>query len=237
MGKVVVLLSGGLDSATTLGYVLSRGNEAVALSFDYGQKHSLELESGRQIAEHYGVRREVFRMDFSFASTSSLTSSMEVEDRPIEKIGNDIPATYVPARNSVFLSISSAYAETLGFDSIAIGVNALDYSGYPDCRPEYINAMETALNLGTRAGVTGRLRILAPLQYLTKGEIIRMGISLGVPYALTRSCYRNGKKACGRCDSCKLRLRGFMDASSEDPIEYQHLPDFYSSYLENRASP
>ncbi len=234
MGKVVVLLSGGLDSATTLAFVISRGMEAIALSFDYGQRHRRELESGRRVADHFGVKRAVFKMDFSFAGNSSLTSSLDVEDRPLEKIGDDIPATYVPARNSVFLSIGSAYAEALGCDSVAIGANALDYSGYPDCRPEYMNAMEKALNLGTRIGVSGNLNIMVPLQYLTKKEIIRLGLSLGVPFGLTRSCYRDNEKACGRCDSCKLRLRGFMEAGSEDPTAYQDLPGFYSDYLKER---
>ncbi|MCL4330409.1 MAG: 7-cyano-7-deazaguanine synthase QueC [Candidatus Thermoplasmatota archaeon] len=234
MGKVVVLLSGGLDSATTLAFVISRGMEAIALSFDYGQRHRRELESGRRVADHFGVKRAVFKMDFSFAGNSSLTSSLDVEDRPLEKIGDDIPATYVPARNSVFLSIGSAYAEALGCDSVAIGANALDYSGYPDCRPEYMNAMEKALNLGTRIGVSGNLSIMVPLQYLTKKEIIRLGLSLGVPFGLTRSCYRDNEKACGRCDSCKLRLRGFMEAGSEDPTAYQDLPGFYSDYLKER---
>ncbi len=234
MGKVVVLLSGGLDSATTLAFVISRGMEAIALSFDYGQRHRRELESGRRVADHFGVKRAVFKMDFSFAGNSSLTSSLDVEDRPLEKIGDDIPATYVPARNSVFLSIGSAYAEALGCDSVAIGANALDYSGYPDCRPEYMNAMEKALNLGTRIGVSGNLSIMVPLQYLTKKEIIRLGLSLGVPFGLTRSCYRDNERACGRCDSCKLRLRGFMEAGSEDPTAYQDLPGFYSDYLKER---
>ena len=234
MGRVVVLLSGGLDSATTLAFVISRGMEACALSFDYGQRHRRELESGRRIAEHYGVRREIFRMDFSFARNSSLTSSLDVEDRPLEKIGDDIPATYVPARNSVFLSIGSAYAEALGCDSVAIGANALDYSGYPDCRPEYMNAMERALNLGTRIGTNGGLKIMVPLQFLTKKEIIGLGLSLQVPFGLTRSCYRDNEKACGRCDSCKLRLKGFMEAGAEDPAAYQTLPGFYLDYLEKR---
>ncbi len=170
-------------------------------------------------------------MDFQQIGSSSLTSSMPVERRNLSAIGNSIPSSYVPARNSIFLTIATAFAESLGARTIFIGANAVDYSGYPDCRPEFFSSMERSINLGTKAGITGRIRIAVPLQFLTKGEIIRKGISLNVPYELTYSCYNGEDEACGECDSCLLRLKGFMEAGIPDLIRYTKYPEFYLDFL------
>ncbi len=233
--RCVVLLSGGLDSATTLAIAVNECDEVHALSFDYGQRHSRELESAKRIARHYGVVHKIIRLDMRAVGGSALTDDIEVPERTLEEIENEIPVTYVPARNTIFLSYALGYAEVIDGDRIYIGVNALDYSGYPDCRPEYIKAFQEVARLGTKRGVEGRpIKIETPLINLTKAEIIKRGMELGVPYELTWSCYRGGEKACGRCDSCLLRLKGFMEAGYEDPLEYETYPDFYRRYLERR---
>ena len=229
--RSIVLLSGGLDSATVLAYALSNGYKPVAISFDYGQRHSTELESGKRICDHFGVERKVVNFNMRQIGGSSLTSEMDVETRNINDLSNSIPTSYVPARNTIFLSIASAYAEVMDARIIFIGANAVDYSGYPDCRPEFFNTMEDAINLGTKLGQDTRIRISVPLQYLTKGEIIKMGMKLGVPYELTHSCYRGEDEACGECDSCLLRLKGFMESGYRDPVKYKKYPDFYEKYI------
>jgi len=225
----VVLLSGGLDSTTVLAIATSEGFAVHALTFSYGQRHSSEIAAARKVAAAPGVmRHQVVDIDLRVFGGSALTADMPVpKDRdlaPSAEGTEEIPITYVPARNTIFLSYALALAEVVGADTIFIGVNALDYSGYPDCRPEYISAFETMANLATRAGVEGKTRVTirTPLISLTKAAIIRLGASLGVDYSATTSCYdpdANGK-ACGRCDACQLRLRGFREAGLEDPIEY-----------------
>jgi 7-cyano-7-deazaguanine synthase len=223
----VVLLSGGLDSTTTLAYALDRGFDTRAMTFRYGQRHSHEVDAARQVADQFGVREHVVvDIDLRAFGGSSLTSDLPVpKDRMAESLAADgIPVTYVPARNTIFLSFALAWAEVLEARHIFIGVNALDYSGYPDCRPEYIAAYERMANLATRAGVegTGRVTIHAPLIDLTKGQIIELGLSLGVDYGLTTSCYDPGADgvACGRCDACALRRKGFAEAGVRDPVRY-----------------
>ena len=225
----MVLLSGGLDSTTVLAIARSEGLDVNALSFRYGQRHELEIEAATRIARAAGVaRHEVVDIDLRAFGGSALTSDVPVpKDRDLgANVGSahEIPITYVPARNTIFLSYALALAEVVGAAEIFIGVNALDYSGYPDCRPEYIAAFESMANLATRAGVEGRtrVRIRTPLISLTKAEIIRLGTSLGVDYSQTTSCYDPtvSGEACGRCDACQLRLRGFSEAGLEDPIEY-----------------
>lgn len=224
MTKAVVLLSGGLDSATTLAIAKAEGFEPYALSFRYGQRHRQELACATRVAEAMGVA-EHFIMDIDLRrfGGSALTGDLPVpKDRDSDRMENDIPVTYVPARNSIFLSFALAWAEVLAAGDIFIGVNALDYSGYPDCRPEYIAAYERMANLATKAGVTGRraLRIRAPLIRLTKARIIRKGMGLGVDYALTGSCYDPGAdgRPCCRCDACRLRAKGFAEVGSTDPL-------------------
>lgn len=189
------------------------------------------MEASEKIADYFHVKRNVFRMDFSGIGGSSLTSDIPVEKRPISEIGSGIPSSYVPARNSIFLAIAAAFAESLGANVIFIGANAIDYSGYPDCRPEFFIAMEDAVNLGTKAGENGRIRIEAPLQYLSKSEIILRGRKLGVPYDLTYSCYNGQRKPCGECDSCLLRLKGFTEAKTPDPLDYEKYPQFYKNFI------
>lgn len=222
----VVLLSGGLDSATALAVARRDGFTPYAMTFRYGQRHSVEIDAARRVAAAQGVARHVV-VDFDLRQWggSALTGDVEVpKDRDVAHPSDEIPVTYVPARNTIFLSFAMAWAETLGADAIFIGVNALDYSGYPDCRPEYIAAFERMANLATRAGVEGahRLTIHAPLQHLTKADIVRLGASLGVDYAMTTSCYDPAADgtACGHCDACQLRRRGFAEAGSPDPIAY-----------------
>lgn len=218
----VVLLSGGLDSAVALGEALRAGFACAALSFDYGQRHRSELDAARAVARAMGVVRHVeMPIGLRRLGGSALTSDMAVpKDR--DEIGgeNDIPVTYVPARNLVFLSIGAALCEVMGARDLYIGVNALDYSGYPDCREEFIRAFEGAANLGTRAGVQGEgVRVRTPLAAMTKAQIVRRGLELGVPLGLTQSCYDPGEsgRACGHCDSCLLRARGFAQAGERDP--------------------
>lgn len=224
MSPAVVLLSGGLDSTTVLALARRAGIPVVALSFRYGQRHEHELAAARRIAAQFGVlRHEVIDIDLRSVGGSALTSDIAVpKDRDLA--ATDIPVTYVPARNTIFLAYALAWAEVVGSTDIHIGVNALDYSGYPDCRPAYISAFETMANLATRAGVEGstRLRIHTPLIDLTKAQIIQLGASLGVDYRLTTSCYDpapNGA-ACGHCDACALRQKGFRDAGIADPTTY-----------------
>ena len=233
--RAVILLSGGLDSATTLAIAIHRGYEVHALSFDYGQRHSRELESARKIASYYNVPHRIMKVDLRQIGGSALTDDIDVPERDIEDIKNEIPSTYVPARNTILLSFALAYAEAIDADAIFYGANAIDYSGYPDCRPEYVEAFERMANLGTKRGVEGKpIKIEAPLIHRSKAEIIRKGMELGVPYELTWSCYQGGEKACGRCDSCLLRLKGFMEAGYEDPLEYETYPNFYFEYLRKR---
>jgi 7-cyano-7-deazaguanine synthase len=226
MSKVaVVLLSGGLDSATTLAIARAEGYETHALSFRYGQRHAGELEYAAKLAKVLGAKRHVVTgIDLRAFGGSALTAEIAVpKHERAEEIGGGIPVTYVPARNTIFLSFALAFAEVSAAEDIFIGVNALDYSGYPDCRPEYLASFEQMANLATRAGVEGgHLRIHAPLLDLTKSEIIKRGLALGVDYSLTRSCYdpRADGASCGRCDSCLLRLRGFEQAGAKDPIPY-----------------
>jgi 7-cyano-7-deazaguanine synthase len=223
----VVLLSGGLDSTTTLAVALDRRFDARAMTFRYGQRHAHEVEAARRVAARLGVREHVVvDIDLRPFGGSALTSDLPVpKDRGVELLAGDgIPITYVPARNTIFLSFALAWAEVLGAGDIFIGVNALDYSGYPDCRPEYIAAFERMANLATRAGVEGtnRVTIHAPLIDLTKAQIIELGLGLGVDYGLTTSCYDPGPDgvACGRCDACLLRRKGFTEAGISDPVRY-----------------
>lgn len=225
--KAVVLLSGGMDSTTVAGIARSRGFDVHALTFRYGQRHQAEVEAARQVAERLGVRsHEVVDIDLRAFGGSALTGDLEVpKDRPIDEMGHGIPATYVPARNTIFLAFALGWSEVLGASDIFLGANALDYSGYPDCRPEFIQAFQTMANLATRAGVEGgrKLTIHAPLLALSKREIIEQGLALGVDYAITRTCYDPSPEgaACGRCDACQLRLKGFREAGLEDPAPYQ----------------
>lgn len=224
--RTVVLLSGGLDSATALAIALAEGFDVYAMSFQYGQRHAVELASARRIAEAYALEKHlVVDIDLRAIGGSALTDQVEVPKRRSSlEMTSAIPVTYVPARNTIFLSFALAWAERLSAQDIFIGVNALDYSGYPDCRPEYIEAFEHMANLATREGVEGRMRlkINTPLIAMTKAEIIKTGIKLGVDYSLTHSCYDPGVDglACGRCDSCLLRLRGFAEAGTRDPLRY-----------------
>jgi 7-cyano-7-deazaguanine synthase len=228
MGKpAVILLSGGLDSATTAAIAKSEGFELFAITFDYGQRHRFELEAARRVAASLGVRRQVtIDIDLRQFGHSALTDTIDVpKGRSADAMGAGIPITYVPARNTVFLSLALAFAETLGAADLFIGVNAVDYSGYPDCRGEYIAAFERMANLATKAGVEGTLafKIHTPLVQLSKAEIIERGTALGVDYGLTHSCYDPDAegRACGQCDSCVLRLKGFAEAGLCDPAPYQ----------------
>ena len=224
MKRAVVLLSGGLDSATTLALALRDGFEAHALSFDYGQRHKLELNAAKRIAAALGVREHrIAVIDLRVFGGSALTSDAPVPKNRASKGDDEIPITYVPARNTIFLSYALAWCEVLGAADIFIGANAIDYSGYPDCRPEFISAFEKLAAVGTKAGVEGTgFRVHAPLIAMSKAEIIRAGTNLGVDFSLTHSCYDPTAEglACGECDSCRLRLAGFRDAGLADPIRY-----------------
>ncbi len=221
-GRDVVILSGGLDSATCLAVAKRRGDNVYALTFDYGQRHRREIRSARELARHYGiVEHRVAPLPFLREIGGSALTDDRVEVPTTGVAEGKIPVTYVPGRNLIFLSIAAAYAEVVGADALYIGVNALDYSGYPDCRPEFVAAFAKTAALATRAGVEGAaLRIEAPLQYLGKCEIVQLGAELGVPYELTTSCYQGGEVACGVCDSCRLRLEGFAAAGLTDPLPY-----------------
>jgi 7-cyano-7-deazaguanine synthase len=222
----VVLLSGGLDSSTAAAIARSQGFRLFALSFRYGQRHSIELESAARVAKALGAQQHlIVDADLRAIGGSALTGDIQVpKSRSQTEMESAIPVTYVPARNTIFLSFALAWAEALAGEDIFIGVNALDYSGYPDCRPEYIEAFERMANLGTKAGVEGRmhLRIHTPLIAMTKAEIIKAGIDLGLDYSMTHSCYDPGPDgfACGKCDSCLLRLKGFTEAGVRDPLKY-----------------
>jgi 7-cyano-7-deazaguanine synthase len=225
--KAVVLLSGGLDSSTVLAIARSEGYELYALSFSYGQRHVVELEAARRVAASMGVEQHrIAQIDLRIFGGSALTDDIAVpKGRAMEEMGQGIPITYVPARNTIFLSFALAWAEVLGSSDVFLGVNALDYSGYPDCRPEFIAAYEKMANLATKAGVEGwqQLRIHAPLMALSKAQIIARGVELGVDYGLTSSCYDPSPSGepCGQCDSCLLRQRGFRENGLKDPLHYQ----------------
>jgi 7-cyano-7-deazaguanine synthase len=225
--KAVVLLSGGIDSSTTLAIARNMGFDLYALSFSYGQRHKIELHAARLIARHFGVSRHItLDIDLKLFGSSALTDDIDVpKSRNMAEMAHEIPVTYVPARNTIFLSYALAWAEVLESGDIFIGVNALDYSGYPDCRPEFIAAYERMAALATKAAVEGKqkLKIHAPLIRMTKAQIIRKGLELGVDYSLTHSCYdpTGSGEACGECDSCLLRLRGFQNAGIRDPIRYK----------------
>jgi len=227
MAKAVLLLSGGLDSTTLLAHALGEGFDVHAMTFRYGQRHAVEIRSARRVAERFGVRDHVIvDIDLRTFGGSALTSDVAVpKDRDLSHANDGIPITYVPARNTIFLSFALAWAEVLAAQDIFIGVNALDYSGYPDCRPEYIASFERMANLATRGGVEGTnpIRLQTPLIQLTKAEIIRLGLSLGVDYSITQSCYDPDPegRACGHCDACQLRLKGFAAAGGSDPAAYR----------------
>jgi 7-cyano-7-deazaguanine synthase len=222
--KAVCLLSGGLDSSTCLGVARRDGYECYALSFDYGQRHRVELESAARVATRYGVREHrVVRIDLRAFGASALTADIDVpKHRGSKEVITGIPITYVPARNTIFLSFAMAWAEVLESSDIFIGVNAIDYSGYPDCRPEFIAAFERMANLATKTGVEGRthLRIHTPLAELNKAAIVKLGIDVALDFALTHSCYDpvEGGRPCGECDSCVLRRKGFEEAGVRDPL-------------------
>ena len=223
--RAIVLLSGGIDSATTLAIARQQGFAVYALSFDYDQRHRIELKAAGRIVESLGANEHrVIKVDKSLLKSSALTDDIAVpKSRSANQMSQQIPPTYVPARNTIFLAYALAWAEVIGVHDIFIGVNAIDYSGYPDCRPEFIRAFEQMANLATKAGVEGaRFTIHAPLIKLTKAEIISKGNSLGLDFSLTHSCYdpTPDGRACGQCDSCLLRLKGFADAGLTDPVKY-----------------
>ena len=225
MPEAVILLSGGLDSSTVLALAKEAGFEPVALTFDYGQRHRREVDSARRIAEHFHVKEHlIVPLDLGKFLTSSLTkASMKVPSgRERAEIGSGIPNTYVPSRNIIFLSIASAIAESRGSRAVFIAANAVDFSGYPDCTPEFIESFQKTLDVGTRAGRDGKgIRIEVPILRKSKSEIVKEAVRLKVPLELTWSCYEGGRKACGKCDSCLLRLEGFKAAGIEDPLEYE----------------
>jgi 7-cyano-7-deazaguanine synthase len=227
--KAVCLISGGLDSAVTAFIAKKQGYVLYGLSFRYGQRHTKELSCAKKITKSVGAKDHIiFTIDLQkFGGSSLLTSSSrQIKNHALKDIGKTIPSTYVPARNTVFLSLALAYAEAIGADAIFIGVNAVDYSAYPDCRPNYIRAYQHLANCATKRGVEGKpIRINAPLLHLTKAEIIKKGLKLNVPFAKTWSCYRGEGKACGQCDSCLLRLKGFQEAKVKDPLPYNTTPD------------
>jgi len=233
--RAVVLLSGGLDSATTLAFARSAGFAVYALTVDYGQRHRRELEAARRLAEALdAAEHRIVRVDLRAIGGSALTDELDVpKDRQLADIEQGIPVTYVPARNTVLLGLALGYAEVVGAFDLFIGCNAIDYSGYPDCRPEFLRQFEALANVATKAAVEGLgvFRIHAPLLYLTKANIVREGKRLGVDFRLTHSCYEPTPDglACGRCDSCFLRLKGFFEAGERDPIPYAYVPAEYRS--------
>ena len=230
--KAVCLLSGGLDSCVTSYIAKNMGYKIYALSFTYGQRHSKEIESAGKIAASIPAEQHIiFDINLSQFGGSTLLSNSRnsIPDHSIEDIGKAIPSTYVPARNTIFLSIALAYAETINAEAIFIGVNSMDYSGYPDCRPKYIEAYQNMVNLATKKAVEGDpIKIETPLINLSKADIIKRGLELKAPFHLTWSCYKGGEKACGRCDSCLLRLKGFKEAGVKDPIPYESYPSWYN---------
>lgn len=222
--KAVVLLSGGMDSATTAAIARDRGYELYTIAFDYGQRHRRELQASQALATAFGVREhQTVTIDLRAFGGSALTDDIAVpHGRSVAEMGQDIPITYVPARNLIFLSFATAFAEVRGADAIFIGINQYDYSGYPDCRQEFLDAFVQTANLATKAGTQDqrRLEIIAPLIAFTKADIVTAGLALQVPFELTWSCYEGGDAACGTCDSCLLRLKGFAEAGAVDPISY-----------------
>jgi 7-cyano-7-deazaguanine synthase len=228
--KAVVLLSGGLDSSTTVAIAKAEGFEVYAITFEYGQRHEIELAAAKKVAESLGVIKHIIcRINLRAFGGSALTGTVDVpKGRSLEEMSEGIPVTYVPARNTIFLSFALAWSEVLSANDIYLGVNAVDYSGYPDCRPEFINAFQRMAHLATKAGVEGsqHLTIHTPLISLTKADIIRRGLSLGVNYSQTVTCYDPSSEgfACGRCDACLLRLRGFAENGVADPARYQGQP-------------
>lgn len=223
--KAVIVLSGGLDSTTCMGIAQSKGYDLWPITFSYGQRHQREVEQARKVAAHYGVAHQHKIVNVSFLSeigASALTDqTIEVPTGGVNE--EEIPSTYVPARNLIFLSLATAYAEVVGAKAIYTGVSAVDYSGYPDCRPEFIGSLNETINLATKIGVTSedKLRIETPLIHLNKKETVRIGLELNVPYELTTSCYLGEEEACGECDSCRLRLKGFAENEAVDPIAYK----------------
>ena len=225
--RAIVLLSGGLDSSTAVAIAKSQGFSVYALSFDYGQTHKAELQAAARVAQRMQVSQHVvLKVDLGTFGGSALTGDAAIpKNRSLSEMGDGIPVTYVPARNTVFLSLALAWAESLQATDIFLGVNALDYSGYPDCRPEFIHAFEAMANLGTKIGSEGqRIKIHTPLIAMTKAEIIRTGLQLGVDYGMTVTCYdvSNEGEACGGCDACLLRLKGFAENSASDPVKYRN---------------
>jgi 7-cyano-7-deazaguanine synthase len=229
--KAVCLISGGLDSAVSAFIAKDMGYKIFALSFVYGQRHDKEIKSAKQIAKTLDVKKHIiFEIDIAqFGGSSLIDKSIKPEiDNKLEDIGKDIPNTYVPARNTIFLSVALGFAETVDADAIFIGATSADYSGYPDCRPKYFQAFQKMADLATKKGVNGEnIKIITPVLTLNKSEIIKKGSELGVPFDKTWSCYLGGKKACGRCDSCLLRLKGFKKAGLKDPLKYEILPEWY----------
>ncbi|TYP73744.1 7-cyano-7-deazaguanine synthase QueC [Paenibacillus methanolicus] len=226
--KAVIILSGGLDSTTCMGFAKEAGYALYPITFDYGQRHRIELTNARKVAEFYGVAQRYKEVKLGFlrefggsALTDDAIDVPKVADEA-DVQESEIPVTYVPGRNLMFLSIATSYAEAVGAEAIYIGVNALDYSGYPDCRPEFIAKVQEVMTLATRVGVEGKpITIQTPLLDLTKADIVREGTRMGVPYELTTSCYNGEAEACGECDSCRLRLKGFAEAGRVDPISYK----------------
>lgn len=228
MSRAVVLLSGGLDSSTVLAIARERGHDVVALTFDYGQRHEKEVDCAKAVARALGASEHiVMPIPLGHLMDSSLTShdALLPEGRSRDAIGSGVPSTYVPSRNIVFLSVAASIAESIGAETVFIAANAVDFSGYPDCTPEFLYAFQKVLDSGTKAGKEGRpIRVEAPVVDMTKADIVREAIRLGVPLELTWSCYKGGERACGRCDSCQLRLEGFRQAGAEDPLEYEVVP-------------
>jgi len=218
MKKVVILLSGGLDSTVTLYWAKSRGYSPYCLIFDYGQRHRREIFSAIKIAQKTDCKYQLVKFKLPWGGSVLLDKRSSLPQRKIEEIGKDIPSTYVPARNTIFLSFALSYAETIGAETIFIGANALDFSGYPDCRPEYYNAFREVAKKGTKLGREKEIKIYTPLIKKTKAEIVKLGMKLKVPFALTWSCYAGGKYPCGKCDSCLLRIKGFREAKISDPL-------------------
>lgn len=226
MSRAVALLSGGLDSSTVLAMALEASDSVTALSFVYGQRHGRELESARALASHYGVEHVVTHLDLGIFDSSLTRWDQDIpKGRSTEEMADEIPSTYVPARNLIMLSVAAGLCESIGADRIYIGANSVDYSGYPDCRPDFFRAFEEVLRQGTKAGVSGRpISIATPIIAMSKAEIVRQALRLQVPLHLTWSCYAGGEKACGLCDSCQLRLKGFQEAGAEDPVPYEVRP-------------